>query len=115
AYGIGLQGIRKNVFLTTKTVKRTRGEAEQELDAGLRAFKTDYVDVWQLHDVRTQADIDKILGPGGAMEAFQAAKKAGKCRFIGFTGHFDPETHAALLQAYDQWDSVLLPVHAADH
>jgi len=66
-------------------------------------------------DVRTPEEIKTILGPGGAMEAFQAAKKAGKCRFIGFTGHFYPETHAALLQAYDQWDSVLLPVHAADH
>jgi aryl-alcohol dehydrogenase-like predicted oxidoreductase len=115
AYGIGLQGVRKNVFLTTKTTKRTRREAEQELDAGLRAFKTDHVDLWQMHDVRTQADIDRILSPGGAMEAFQAARKAGKCRFIGFTGHFDPATHAAMLRAYDHWDSVLMPVHAADH
>ena len=49
------------------------------------------------------------------MEAFEAAKRAGKCRFIGFTGHFDPEAHAALLQAYDGWDTVLMPVHAADH
>jgi predicted aldo/keto reductase-like oxidoreductase len=49
------------------------------------------------------------------MEAFEAAKKAGKCRFIGFTGHFNPETHAALLKAYPKWDSVLMPVHAADH
>ncbi len=49
------------------------------------------------------------------MEAFEAAKQAGKCRFIGFTGHYDPEIHAALLKAYDQWDTVMLPVHAADH
>jgi uncharacterized protein len=49
------------------------------------------------------------------MEAFEAAKKAGKCRFIGFTGQFNPETHAALLKAYDKWNSVLMPVHAADH
>jgi len=115
AYGIGLQGVRKNVFLTTKTTKRTRQEAQQELEAGLRAFKTDYVDLWQMHDVRTQADIDRILSPGGAMEAFEAARKAGKCRFFGFTGHFDPATHAAMLRAYDKWDSVLMPVHAADH
>jgi uncharacterized protein len=115
AYGIGLEGVRKNVFLTTKTTKRTRKDAEQELEAGLRAFKTDYVDLWQMHDVRTKADIERILSPGGAMEAFEAAKKAGKCRFFGFTGHFDPETHAAMLKAYDHWDSVLMPVHAADH
>lgn len=115
AYGIGLEGVRKNVFLTTKTTKRTRTEVEAELAASLKAFRTDYVDIWQMHDVRTQADIDRILSPGGAMEAFEAAKKAGKCRFIGFTGHFDPSAHAALLKAYDKWDSVLMPVHAADH
>jgi predicted aldo/keto reductase-like oxidoreductase len=64
-----------------------------------------------MHDVRTKAQIAQILGPGGAMEAFEAATKAGKCRFIGFTGHFNPETHAALLKAYPKWDSVLMPVH----
>ncbi len=54
AYGIGLQGVRKNVFLTTKTTKRTRQEVELELAASLGALKTDYVDIWQMHDVRTQ-------------------------------------------------------------
>jgi predicted aldo/keto reductase-like oxidoreductase len=115
AYGIGLKGVRKNVFLTSKSTKRTRQEAEQDLATSLKTLQTDHLDIWQMHDVRTPEEIKTILGPGGAMEAFQAAKKAGKCRFIGFTGHFYPETHAALLQAYDQWDSVLLPVHAADH
>lgn len=115
AYGIGLQGVRKNVFLTTKTTKRTAQEAEQELVTSLRLLKTDHVDLWQAHDVKTPQDIEKMLGPGGAIEAFERAKKAGKCRFIGFTGHFDPMTHAALLKAYDKWDTVLMPVHAADH
>ena len=115
AYGIGLEGVRKNVFLTSKTTKRSRKETEQELETSLRTLKTDYLDIWQMHDVRTKEEIDRILGPGGAMETFEAAKKAGKCRFIGFTGHFDPETHAAMLRAYDKWDSVLMPVHAADH
>jgi aryl-alcohol dehydrogenase-like predicted oxidoreductase len=115
AYGIGLQGIRKNVFLTTKTPKRTAKEAKQDLETSLRLLKTDYIDLWQVHAVQNQDDIDKILGPGGAMEAFEAAKKAGKCRFIGFTGHYDPQAHAALLKAYDKWDTVMMPVHAADH
>jgi predicted aldo/keto reductase-like oxidoreductase len=115
AYGIGLQGVRKNVFLTTKTVKRTAKEAQEELETSFRLLKTDYVDLWQAHAVQTREDIDKILAPGGAIEAFEAAKKAGKCRFIGFTGHFDPEVHAALLKAYDKWDTVMMPVHAADH
>jgi predicted aldo/keto reductase-like oxidoreductase len=115
AYGIGLEGIRKNVFLTTKTQKRTAKEVERELETSLRLLKTDYVDLWQVHAVQNQDDIDRILSPGGAVEAFEAAKKAGKCRFIGFTGHCGPEVHAALLKAYDKWDTVMMPVHAADH
>jgi|SRR4051794_7691608 len=115
AYGIGLKGVRQNVFLTSKSTQKTRAKAEEELAASLKALQTDHLDLWQLHDVRTKEDIDRILGPGGAMEAFEAAKKAGKCRFIGFTGHFDPAAHAAMLKAYDRWDSVLMPVHAADH
>lgn len=115
AYGIGLQGIRKNVFLTTKTQKRTAKEAEQDLETSLRLLKTDHVDLWQVHAVQDRNDIEKILSPGGAIEAFEAAKKAGKCRFIGFTGHYDPEIHAALLKAYDRWDTVMMPIHAADH
>ena len=115
AYGIGLDGVRKNVFLTTKTTKRTAKEVEEELATSLRLLKTDHVDLWQMHSIENRGDIDRILGPGGAMEAFEAAKKAGKCRFIGFTGHFDPEAHAAMLRAYNKWDTVLMPVHAADH
>jgi predicted aldo/keto reductase-like oxidoreductase len=115
AYGIGLEGVRKQVFLTTKTVKRTAKEVDQELHTSLRLLKTDYVDLWQVHAVQNQEDIDRILSPGGAMESFEAARKAGKCRFIGFTGHYDPEVHLALLKAYDKWDTVMMPVHAADH
>jgi uncharacterized protein len=115
AYGQGLAGLRKNIFLTTKSLKRTRQEAEDELHLSLRTLRTDHLDIWQMHSVSNQDDIERILGPGGAMEAFEAAKKAGKCRYIGFTGHYDPNVHAALLKAYGQWDSVLMPLHAADH
>jgi aryl-alcohol dehydrogenase-like predicted oxidoreductase len=115
AYGIGLQGVRKNVFLTTKTMGRTAKQVEDDLTTSLRLLKTDYVDLWQVHAIQNQEDIDKILAPDGALKALEAAKKAGKCRLIGFTGHFDPSTHAALLKAYGQWDTVMMPVHAADH
>ena len=115
AYGIGLQGVRQNVFLTSKSAGRTAKDAEEELETSLRLLKTDYLDLWQAHAVQTQEDIDRILAPGGAIEAFEAAKKAGKCRLIGFTGHTDPEVHEALLKAYDGWDTVMMPVHAADH
>jgi predicted aldo/keto reductase-like oxidoreductase len=78
-------------------------------------LKTDYLDLWQLHTIMNQKDIDQILAPGGAMEALESARKAGKCRLIGFTGHFDPAAHIALTKAYDKWDTVMMPVHAADH
>jgi len=115
AYGIGLEGVRKNVFLTTKTEKRTAEEAERDLETSLRVLKTDYVDLWQVHAVGGQEDIDRILSPGGALEAFEAARKAGRCRFIGFTGHYDAEVHAALLKGYGGWDTVMMPLNAADH
>jgi uncharacterized protein len=115
AYGQGLSEVRKGIFLTTKSLKRTRKEAEDELHLSLERLKTDHLDLWQMHSLSKMEEISQILGPGGAMEAFEAAKKAGKCRYIGFTGHYDPEVHAAMLKAYDRWDSVLMPLHAADH
>lgn len=114
AYGDGLSGVRKNVFLTTKCGRRTRKEAEEELNLSLKALKTDHLDLWQMHGVGRPDEVDRIFSAGGAMEAFEAAKKAGKCRFIGFTGHYDPETHVRMLKNYDKWDSVLMPLHAAD-
>jgi aryl-alcohol dehydrogenase-like predicted oxidoreductase len=73
--------------------------------------------VWvrQMHSVQTMEHVARILGPRGAMEAFEAAQRAGTCRFIGSTGHYDPHVHAALLKAYPHWDSVLMPVDVADH
>jgi uncharacterized protein len=113
-YGDVLPPHRKEIFLTTKSTQRTREGAEKELAQSLAAMKTDYLDLWQVHAVQDQADVDKVFAPGGAMEAFEAAKKAGKCRFIGFTGHHDPAAHLAMLKAYDKWDSILMPLHAAD-
>lgn len=113
-YGDVLSDVRKKVFITTKSSKRTRREAEAELHASLKSLKTDYLDLWQMHGVQSKEDIDRIFSPGGAIEAFEAAKTAGKCRFFGFTGHYDPNIHAAMLKAYPKWDSILIPLHAAD-
>jgi predicted aldo/keto reductase-like oxidoreductase len=115
AYGIGLEGLRNNIFLTSKSPGRTAKAAQADLETSLRLLKTDHLDLWQMHAIGTQDDVEQILAPGGAMEAFESAKKAGKCRFIGFTGHFDPAAHAALLKATDKWDTVMMPIHAADH
>ena len=114
SYGLGLEGVRKNVFLTTKTIKRTAREAAEELETSLRLLKTDYVDLWQAHSISNQQDIDQFLGAGGALEAFEAARKAGKCRFLGFTGHYDPEALLTLLKAYSKWDTILMPLNAVD-
>ena len=113
-YGKVLPAVRQRVFLTTKATDRTRKGAEEQLHLSLKRLGTDYVDLWQVHGIQDKADVARVFAPGGAIEAFEAAKKAGKCRFIGFTGHHDPEAHLAMLKAYDRWDSILMPLHIAD-
>jgi predicted aldo/keto reductase-like oxidoreductase len=113
-YGAVLPPFRKHVFITTKANKRTRDGAAEELDLSLKRLKTDYVDLWQIHAVDEKAEVEQIFGPGGAIEAFEAAKRAGKCRFIGFTGHHDPYVHLEMLKAYEKFDSILMPLNIAD-
>ncbi len=113
-YGAVLPAFRKHIFLTTKANERTRAGAEAELETSLKRLRTDYVDLWQMHALNEKEEVDQIFGPGGAIEAFEAAKKAGKCRFIGFTGHHDPNVHLAMLHAYDKFDSILMPLNIAD-
>jgi aryl-alcohol dehydrogenase-like predicted oxidoreductase len=114
-YGAVLSPFRKEVFITTKCYDRTRAGAERELEAGLKSMKTDYVDLWQLHKVGNLGDdLQTIFAPGGAMEALVAAKQAGKCRFIGFTVHGDPNVVLEMLKLSDDWDAVLIPLNPAD-
>jgi predicted aldo/keto reductase-like oxidoreductase len=113
-YGEVLPPFRKHIFLTTKSSQRSRQGAEENLGKSLRALKTDYVDLWQIHQVSTMDEVEQIFAPGGAIEAFEAAKKAGKCRFIGFTGHHDPDVHLAMLKNYHKYDSILMPLNPAD-
>ncbi len=113
-FGEVLPEVRKDVFITTKSTDRTRKGAAKELDLSLKRLKTDFVDLWQIHAVGEMEEVDRIFGPGGAIEAFEAAKKAGKCRFMGFTGHRDPHVHMAMLDRYDGYDTILMPLHPAD-
>jgi predicted aldo/keto reductase-like oxidoreductase len=113
-YGDVLPPFRKNIFLTTKSPQRTKQGAEADLEASLRALRTDHVDLWQIHQVGSMEEVEQIFAPGGAIEAFEAAKKAGKCRFIGFTGHHDPQVHLAMLKKYDHYDTILMPLNPAD-
>jgi uncharacterized protein len=113
-YGAVLPPFRKEIFLTTKSPERSRKGAEGDLEASLRALKTDHVDLWQIHQVSEMEEVHQIFAPGGAIEAFEAAKRAGKCRFIGFTGHHDPEVHLAMLKNYANYDTILMPLNPAD-
>ncbi len=113
-YGAVIPEFRKEVFLTTKSARRTREGAAAELELSLRTMKTDYVDLWQMHIVSTMREVQQIFGPGGAIEAFEAAKKAGKCRFIGYTGCRDPEVHVEMLKRAERFDTSLMPLHVAD-
>lgn len=113
-YGAAIGTFRKNIFLTSKSGMRSRKEAEAELELSLKTMKTDYLDLWQMHGVNLKEDIEKLFAPGGAMEAFEAAKKAGRCRFIGFTGHADPALNVEMLRRYDKFDTVLMPLHVTD-
>ena len=113
-YGEVLPQFRQEVFITTKTTERTRQGAERELHLSLQRLKTEYVDLWQIHSVKSGEDLQAIFAAGGAIEAFEAAKKAGKCRFIGFTGHHDPAALLEMLRSYEKFDTILMPLHAAD-
>jgi aryl-alcohol dehydrogenase-like predicted oxidoreductase len=114
-YGKALRGgLRRKVLLMGKAEKRTRAEAMQQLEDTLRRMQTDYLDLWQCHQVTTTEDVDGILAPGGALEAFVRAKEQGKARHIGFTGHRDPAIHQRLLDAFDGWETVQHPVNLID-
>jgi len=112
-YGIALKGRRKDIFLTSKSHARDRKEAIAHLQTTLRNMKTDHLDLWQVHDVRTEDEIDEIFGKGGAIEAFIEAKEKGLTRFIGVTGHHDPAIIRKCLERFD-FDTVLIPVNPAE-
>lgn len=112
-YGEALKGKREKVYLASKSHARDKKGALDHLDETLRNMKTDYLDVWQIHDVRTEDDFNAIFAPNGALEAFVEAKEAGKVRFIGVTGHQDPLIIKRCLEEFD-FDTVLIPVNPAE-
>ena len=111
-------GYRQKAFLMTKVDGRTRQEAAKQIDQSLQRLQTDHVDVLQHHEVIRFEDPDRIFAPGGAMEAFLDAKKAGKLRFIGFTGHKDPHVHLYMLETAQKhgfhFDTVQMPINVMD-
>lgn len=111
-------GYRSKVFLMTKIDGRTRQACAQQIDESLRRLQTDHVDLMQFHEVIRLEDPDRIFAEGGAMEAMLEAKKAGKVRYIGFTGHKDPYVHLRMLdeaRAHGfHFDTVQMPLNVMD-
>ena len=111
-------GYRKKVFLMTKTDGQVKDAWNKQLEDSLRRLQTDMIDLVQFHEVIRMSDPDRIFGPNGAFEAALAAKRAGKIRYIGFTGHKDPDIHLKMLNtglAHGfTFDTVQMPLNIMD-
>jgi len=112
-YGAALGERRQEVFLACKTHERTRDGSLRLLDASLRRLRTDWLDLWQLHDLRTMEHVNRIFAKGGAMEALIQARAEGRVRFLGLTGHHDPAVLMEAMGRFD-FDTMLVALNAAD-
>src|SRR5206468_5675347 len=111
-------GYRQRAFLMTKIDGRTAAAARAQLEQSLRRLETDVIDLVQIHEVIRDDDPGRCFAKGGAMEAYLEARKAGKLRFIGYTGHKDPRIHRHMLEVSKQngfrFDTVQMPVNVLD-
>ncbi len=112
-YGAALGERRNEIFLASKTHDRSRDGSLRLLDDSLRRLRTDHLDLWQLHDLRTRQDLDRIFGSGGAIEALVQAREEGRVRHLGLTGHHDPDILIEAMRRFD-FDTVLVALNAAD-
>jgi predicted aldo/keto reductase-like oxidoreductase len=111
-------GYRKKAFLMTKIDGRDKNTASRQIEESLGRLQTDVIDLLQFHEVIRLDDPDVIFAPGGAIEAVQEAKQAGKIRHIGFTGHKDPSVHLRMFETADKhefhFDTVQMPINVMD-
>jgi len=107
--GNSLKAYRQQIHLACKTVKRLLKEAEPEFEQSFKQLHTDYLDVYQLHSLSKQEDIDQAFGPGGTMEMMVKAKRDGRVRKLGITAHSE-EIALKAMALYD-FDTVLFPVN----
>lgn len=111
-------GYRDQVFLMTKFDGRTKKSAARQIDESLQRLQTDHVDLIQYHENIRMEDPDRFFAPGGPLEALVEAKKAGKIRFIGFTGHKDPIVHLRMLEVAAEhkfrFDTCQMPLNVMD-
>lgn len=117
--GKALQGgYRDKVFLMTKIDGRTKAEATKQINESLKRLQSDRIDLLQHHEIIRMEDPDRVFAPGGSMEAVVEAQKAGKIRYIGFTGHKDPLVHLRMLEVAAQnnfrFDTVQMPLNVMD-
>jgi len=111
-------GHRQNAFVMTKIDGRTKAAAARQLEESLRRLQTDHIDLLQFHEVIRDTDPERIFAAGGGMEAVLEAKKQGKVRYIGFTGHKSPDIHNKMLEiafAHNfRFDAVQMPLNVMD-
>jgi predicted aldo/keto reductase-like oxidoreductase len=114
--GKALEGRRQKAFLMTKvcTHGRDKKVAMEQLEQSLQRLRTDYLDLWQIHEVIYDDDPERHFAPGGAAEALLEAKQQGKVRFIGFTGHKHPDIHLKMLRHEFPFDTCQLPLNVFD-
>ena len=118
--GVALRdGYRQKVFLMTKFDGRTKESAAKQIDESLQRLQTDHIDLMQYHENIRLEDSDRFFAEGGPLEALLEAKKAGKIRFIGFTGHKDPIVHLRMLEMAAQhkfhFDTCQMPLNLMDY
>jgi aryl-alcohol dehydrogenase-like predicted oxidoreductase len=112
-YGLAAKRRRKEMWIATKTMERTRQEARKELEESLKRLQTDYVDEWRMHWVYSFEELDKITARGGALEAAVKAKAEGLVRFISISNHTDPQVQVKALEMFP-FDSILFPASVLD-
>jgi predicted aldo/keto reductase-like oxidoreductase len=112
-YGMALQERRRDIFLTSKSHERSGDGALKHLEITLKNMKTDFLDLWMIHDVRSPKDVEQIFAPRGAIKAFEAAKRNKLARFIGISGHRNPTILSRAIDLFP-FDVVLLPVNPAE-
>ena len=104
---------RNEAFLATKTRERTRDDSMRMIEKSLQLLQTDHVDLWQLHDVGTMANVDAIFAKGGAMEALLEMQQQKVVRFLGITGHYRPDALMECIKRHP-FDTILMAMNAAD-
>jgi uncharacterized protein len=114
--GKAIRDRREQVFLMTKVCTHGRGkrEAMKQLEQSLSRLQTDVLDLWQIHECVYDNDPERHFAEGGVIEALDLARKQGKVRFVGFTGHKHPQIHLAMLKHDYRWDACQLPLNCFD-